>query len=92
MKMSTVVIQPTKHLRAYDLTPKRYVEATWSRHVGLIPTSETSKIYLQTADEAEKRRHSDEEHDAQDGHDQHYQILQLHLTSHSAFSTNRAAT
>jgi hypothetical protein len=76
MKKSTVVIQLTKHLRAYDLTPKRYVEVTWPRHAGLIPTAETRKIYLQTADEAEKRRHGDEEHDEQDGHDQHYQILQ----------------
>ena len=31
------------------------------------PTTETSEIYLRTADGVEKRRHSDEEHD------QHYQ-------------------
>jgi hypothetical protein len=40
MKMSTVVIQPTKHL-------------------------------LKTSDEADKRRHGDEEHDKQDGHNHH---------------------
>ena len=48
------MIPPAKHRRAYDLTPKQYVEATTSRHAELILAAETSKTYLQAADEAGK--------------------------------------